>query len=127
MRNVMAFAIAAVLTTASVSGAAETKKPEFIAEHMAVKLVRGVTNVATSVVELPKQTYKSVVEKGPIGYVTGPPKGVLMTFYRFFIGATETIFFMVPQPGYYDEMIDPEYVWNGWKTSPDENAGKDQQ
>jgi hypothetical protein len=51
---------------------------------------------------------------GP-GYVVGPLKGLGMTLYRAFIGATETVFFLVPQPGYYDPMINPEFVWQGWE------------
>lgn len=116
MRYFPAFVIAMVIAgNASISGAAETKKPESIAEHMATKFVRGVTNVTTAVVEIPKQTYKTSQANGPIGLVTGPPKGFLMALYRGLIGVTETVFFMVPQPGYYDEMIDPEFVWQDWQ------------
>lgn len=90
------------------------QQPEMIVEKMSIKLVRGVTNAVTSVAELPKQTILTGRDMGPIGYVIGPIKGVGMTFYRGVIGVVETVFFMVPQPGYYDPMIDPEYVWQGW-------------
>jgi putative exosortase-associated protein (TIGR04073 family) len=99
--------------------AADIPKPESIAEKMSFKLVRGVTNFATSIAELPKQTIITGRVHGPVGYVVGPLKGVGMTFYRCFIGLTETIFFMVPQPGYYDPMIDPEFVWQGWENPRD--------
>jgi len=56
---------------------------------------------------------------GPVGYVVGPLKGVGMTLYRGFIGMAETVFFLVPQPGYYDPMIDPAYVWEGWEPKRD--------
>ena len=92
----------------------EMPRPESIAEKMSFKLVRGTTNFFTSIVELPKQTILTARNHGTVGYVVGPIKGVGMTFYRAFIGVTETIFFMVPQPGYYDPMIDPEFVWQGW-------------
>jgi len=95
--------------------AMESPKPESIAEKMSFKLVRGVTNVATAIVELPKQTILTTRTHGDIGYVVGPIKGIGMTFYRGLIGITETIFFMVPQPGYYDPMIDPTYVWEDWE------------
>ena len=95
--------------------AADMPKPESIAEKMSFKLVRGVTNFATAIVELPKQTILTIENHGTVGYVVGPIKGVGMTLYRGFIGLTETIFFMVPQPGYYDPMIDPEFVWQGWE------------
>ncbi|AJE04421.1 exosortase system-associated protein, TIGR04073 family [Geobacter pickeringii] len=95
--------------------ASDGPKPEFIAEKMAFKFARGVTNIATAVVELPKQSYLSVRDRGTVGYVIGPLKGIGMTAYRAFIGAAETVFFLVPQPGYYDPMIEPDYVWKGWE------------
>lgn len=94
--------------------AIDAPRPESIAEKMSFKLVRGVTNITTAIAELPKQTIMTTRNHGPIGYVVGPIKGVGMTLYRGFIGITETIFFMVPQPGYYDPMIEPTYVWEGW-------------
>lgn len=97
------------------SFAQEAQQSEAIAEKMAFKLVRGVTNVTTGIAEIPKQSYLTIRDRGNIGYVVGPLKGVGMAFYRTLIGAVETVFFMVPQPGYYDPLIDPEYVWNGWE------------
>jgi putative exosortase-associated protein (TIGR04073 family) len=90
------------------------QQPEMIVDKMAVKLTRGITNTVTCVVELPKQTVLTVREMGGLGYVVGPLKGVGMTLYRGFIGLAETAFFLVPQPGYYDPMLDPPYVWIGW-------------
>lgn len=104
-----------VMLFATSSFAMEGQQPEAIAEKMAFKLVRGVTNVATSVVEIPKQSYLTVRDRGAVGYVVGPLKGVGMAVYRLFTGLTETVFFAVPQPGYYDSMIQPEYVWQGWE------------
>ena len=95
--------------------ALEGQQPEAVAEKMAFKLVRGVANVTTSIVEIPKQSYLMVRDRGKIGYLVGPLKGMGMAFYRLFAGVTETVFFAVPQPGYYDSMIYPEYVWQGWQ------------
>jgi putative exosortase-associated protein (TIGR04073 family) len=103
------------LTLGTPCFAQEPPRPETIVEKMAFKLTRGVTNVATSIVELPKQSYLTVRDQGKVGYVIGPLKGIGMTIYRAFIGSVEAVFFMVPQPGYYDPMIDPVYVWNGWE------------
>ena len=55
------------------------QQPEMIAEKMAIKFTRGVTNA----------------------------------------GVVEAVFCMVPQPGYYDPMMDPEYVWQGWEPKRD--------
>jgi putative exosortase-associated protein (TIGR04073 family) len=95
--------------------AQEESKPEFVAGKMSVKFVRGITNVATSVVELPKQTYLTVRDEGAVGYIIGPLKGIGMTVLRALGGAAETVFFLVPQPGYYDPVMNPDYVWNGWE------------
>lgn len=112
--------LAVVLTIPAMSRA--DQQPEMIAEKMAVKLTRGVTNAATCIVELPKQSVLTVREMGGVGYVVGPLKGVIMTLYRGFIGMTEAVFFLVPQPGYYDPMIDPAYVWEGWEPKRDTSA-----
>jgi putative exosortase-associated protein (TIGR04073 family) len=95
--------------------AQDAPRSELIVEKMSFKLVRGITNMVTAIAELPKQSYLTVRDRGAIGYVVGPIKGIGMTAYRAFIGAAETIFFLVPQPGYYDPMIDPDYVWKGWE------------
>ena len=108
------------LFTFTPSYAQEAQQPEAIAEKMAFKLVRGVTNLTTSIAEIPKQSYLTIRDRGNVGYVVGPIKGLGMAMYRAIIGATETVFFMVPQPGYYDRIIDPEYVWEGW----DEKRGE---
>jgi putative exosortase-associated protein (TIGR04073 family) len=112
-----AMLFAFVVTAPSMASA--DQQPEMIAEKMAIKLVRGVTNAVTSIVELPKQTILTGRDMGNIGYVIGPIKGVGMTFYRGVIGIAETVFCMVPQPGYYDPMMDPEYVWQGWEPKRD--------
>lgn len=111
-----AIAISLLMLMSVPAFAADMPKPESIAEKMSFKLVRGVTNFVTAIVEVPKQTIITGNNHGAIGYVVGPMKGVGMTLYRGFIGLTETIFFMVPQPGYYDPMIDPEFVWQGWES-----------
>lgn len=103
-------------------GAGESRaeqQPEMIAEKMAIKFTRGVANTFTSIVELPKQTILTGRDMGPVGYIIGPIKGIGMTFYRGVVGIAETVFCMVPQPGYYDPMIDPPYVWQGWEPKRD--------
>lgn len=109
------FSLLLLMVFATSCFAIEGQQPEAIAEKMAFKLVRGVANVATAIVEVPKQSYLTVRDRGGVGYVVGPLKGVGMAFYRLFAGVTETVFFAVPQPGYYDSMIEPEYVWDGWE------------
>lgn len=96
------------------------QQPEMIAEKMAVKFSRGVANTFTGIAEIPKQTILTGRDMGAVGYiVVGPLKGIGMTLYRTFIGMTEAVFFAVPHPGYYDPMIEPTYVWNGWEPKRD--------
>ncbi len=115
MRSAVLALTLLMLVVASPCLAIEAQKPEAIADKMAFKFARGITNVATAIVEIPKQSYLTVRDRGGVGYVVGPLKGLGMTFYRGLVGVAETVFFMVPQPGYYDPMIDPDYVWKGWE------------
>lgn len=101
---------------------AEEQKPDAIAEKMSFKLVRGVTNVFTSIAEIPKQTMITTRNHGKVGYVVGPVKGIGMFLYRGLIGLTETIFFVVPQPGYYEPMMDPEFVWHDWNDNKEQQS-----
>jgi putative exosortase-associated protein (TIGR04073 family) len=104
-----------LLAFASPALAQEVQKPESVVEKMVFKFTRGIANVVTSPMEIPKQSYLTVRDRGAIGYLIGPLKGIMMTSYRAVIGGVETVFFLVPQPGYYDPMVDPDYVWNGWE------------
>jgi putative exosortase-associated protein (TIGR04073 family) len=115
MRSAVLALTLLMLVVASPCLAIEAQKPEAIADKMAFKFARGITNVATAIVEIPKQSYLTVRDRGGVGYVVGPLKGLGMTLYRGLVGVAETVFFMVPQPGYYDPMIDPAYVWKGWE------------
>ncbi len=114
--------LSALLVVSAVSGpgkAAADQQPEMIVEKMAIKFTRGITNVVTSVIELPKQTVLTSREMGGAGMIVGPIKGVGMTLYRGAIGVVEAFFCMVPQPGYYDPMMEPAYVWQGWEPRRD--------
>ena len=109
----------AVLLVMPLAAYAE-QQPESITEKMSIKFFRGLTNVVTSPVEIPKQIVLTGQEMGGVGYfVIGPFKGILMTVYRATIGVVETAFFTVPQPGYYDPTIEPPYVWQGWEPKRD--------
>ncbi len=114
MRTSICVSLLLLLCLAVPGFAQDTEKPEHIVGKMAYKLTSGLTNIATSIAEVPKQSYLTVRDQGAIGYVIGPMKGIGMTMYRTFIGTVETAFFLIPQPGYYDPAIDPDFVWNGW-------------
>ncbi len=113
-RRFLAHLLFVVLLIAPIAAIAE-QQPEMIGEKMAVKFTRGLTNTATAFLEFPKQTILTIEDMGPVGIFVGPLKGAGMTAYRSFIGVVETVFFAVPQPGYYDSTMDPAYVWDGWE------------
>jgi len=112
-----ALLFACAVTQPTLAGAEQ--QPEMIAEKMAVKLTRGIANTLTSFIEFPKQIILTGRDMGGAAIIVGPLKGVGMVLYRTLIGATETVFFMVPQPGYYDPLMDPAFVWDGWEPKRD--------
>jgi len=122
--HVVAIILFMSMSITSSAFAQEAQRSEIIVEKMAFKFARGVTNAATCIVELPKQTYLTGRDRGAVGYVIGPLKGIGMTLYRGFIGVAETVFFPVPQPGYYDPMISPDFVWKGWEDTRPVASGK---
>lgn len=92
--------------------AIDNPPPQDVLGAMSEKLVRGVANIATGWVELPKQIVTTFQEDGVVkGIFIGPLKGVGMTVVRTLSGASEVATFIVPAPGYYDPYFEPGYVW----------------
>ena len=86
--------------------------PQEVVGGMANKITRGVANVATGWLELPKQIYVTCKEDGYAkGLAVGPIKGLGMTLVRTAAGVLETVTFFVPYPGFYHPLFDPSYVW----------------
>ncbi len=112
MKRVLTVSALLLLLATNLYAAGEPQ-PEAITGKMAVKFGRGLTNVVTSVVEIPRQTVLLGREMGGVGYLLGPFSGVMMTGYRALMGVAEMVLFPVPAPGYYDPMIDPAFVWVG--------------
>lgn len=90
----------------------EDASPQQVVDGMANKLVRGVANIATGWLEIPKQIYITWKEEGAAkGLTVGPVKGIGMTLVRTGAGVGETLTFPVAYPGFYDPLFDPAYVW----------------
>ena len=90
----------------------DTASPQDIVDGMANKGVRGVANILTGWIELPKQIYITGEKDGWLkGSVIGPLKGIGMTVVRTVSGAGELVTFFVAYPGFYDPWIEPRYVW----------------
>ena len=80
------------------------------------KAGRGVVNILTSWIEVPKQLHLGSQEDNPItGVVMGIAKGVSLTVLRIGVGAYEAVTFALPYPkGYvspYEQMQLPDYAW----------------
>lgn len=76
------------------------------------KLYRGVANILTGWVELPKNIYDTSVEDNPLsGLTIGLAKGVGMTIVRTGAGVYETVTFPFPIPEGYAPVLEPEFVF----------------
>ena len=90
----------------------DSASPQEVVDGMVNKLARGVANVATGWLEIPKQTCLTYQQEGPVrGMTIGPLKGIGMTLVRTVAGVGETLTFFVAYPGFYDPYFDPAYVW----------------
>ena len=112
------FTGALILALAPMAWTADTApckvEADDVFQGMSFKLVRGITNVITCPVELPKQIYRTTRDAGTPGVAVGFLKGVGMVVYRAATGALETVLFLVPEPGFYESLTTPTFVWEGW-------------
>lgn len=77
------------------------------------KLGRGLANVLTGWVELPKNVYDTSVEENVLsGLTMGLAKGVGMTIVRTGAGVFETVTFPFPIPEDYEPVLEPEFVFS---------------
>ena len=88
------------------------------------KLWRGVVNVLTGWVEIPKRVDETTKRSGPgSGATLGVLRGVGHGFVRTLAGAYETVTFVFPAPPDYVPVIRPEYVFTclceegGWSST----------
>lgn len=84
-----------------------------IIEKMGKKLGRGIVNVVTGWIELPKNIYDTSVEtNNPLmGITYGLVKGVGMTVVRTGAGAYDVATFLFPLPEDYKPILEPEFVF----------------
>ena len=82
-------------------------------ENAGSKLGRGLSNIATGWVEVPKQIYLTSRDKDPFyGLFYGGAKGITDGLLRTVTGIYDTTFFLLPP---YDEAyLEPEFVFEGW-------------
>lgn len=83
------------------------------AQDPAKKLGRGLANILTGWVELPKNIYDTSVEENMLSGITmGLAKGVGMTIVRTGAGVYETVTFPFPIPEDYQPVLEPEFVFS---------------
>ena len=82
-----------------------------VIEKMGKKLGRGIVNVATGWVEIPKNIYDTSVETNPFTGITyGALRGTGMTVVRTGSGIYDVATFLFPVPYDYAPVLDPEFV-----------------
>ena len=77
------------------------------------KLARGVTNLVTGWVEIPKRVNETTNQSGALsGFTWGLARGLGYGFVRTIAGGYETITFPFPAPPDYRPVIQPPYVFS---------------
>lgn len=100
------------LVAAIVSAApAQAEDSPHWGEQISKKFVRGVVNLSTGWLELPRQVYEVGQTEGWItGALRGPFDGIGMFFARTVAGVVEVATFPVPLPTY-QPILTPTYAW----------------
>lgn len=82
------------------------------AQDPAKKLGRGIANILTGWVEIPKNIYNTSIESNPlVGLTVGTAKGIGMSIVRTGAGVYELITFPFPLPEDYMPILEPEFVF----------------
>jgi putative exosortase-associated protein (TIGR04073 family) len=77
------------------------------------KFGRGLVNMGSCWLEVPKQAYEVTKEDGPLAGITyGIVKGTAMGIARGASGVYDTATFPIPK--YDQKLMEPEYVFEGW-------------
>ncbi|HYB73029.1 MAG TPA: exosortase system-associated protein, TIGR04073 family [Candidatus Sulfotelmatobacter sp.] len=107
-----------IIVGLAVLTAALTAAPAFAAEgpdhvgNPGEKLARGVVNITTGWVEVPKETALGVQEAGPPGLIGGLLKGVALGVARTAVGGLEVGTFFLPIPHGYEPILKPATVFD---------------
>ena len=95
----------AIVTILSIASASYAQDP-------AKKLGRGIANILTGWVEIPKNIYNTSIESNPlVGLTVGTAKGIGMSIVRTGAGVYELITFPFPLPEDYMPILEPEFVF----------------
>lgn len=112
----LAFALGLMALAPTTSYAARTTEEDVYRENTDIqkifhKLGRGIVNVLTGWVEIPKNVAQEWRETDPFtGTVLGLVKGVGWAVARTFAGFYEVISFPFPVPRNYEPIMEPEFI-----------------
>jgi putative exosortase-associated protein (TIGR04073 family) len=97
------------------------------AQNPGKKIGRGLANIFSGWIELPKNIYETSVEENVLSGITmGLAKGVGMTIVRTGAGVYETVTFPFPIPEDYQPVLEPEFVFSEESSEPAEEAAPQQ-
>lgn len=83
------------------------------AQNMLRKLGRGLANVVTGVVEIPKGVQETFYEEGPVAAASwGLIDGIYKFFARTLTGIYEVVTFPIPLPADYEPIVQPEFLFS---------------
>jgi putative exosortase-associated protein (TIGR04073 family) len=85
------------------------------------KFIRGLANVLTSLLEIPRNVQNMTEDQGVlVGWTGGLAQGIGMMALRIIVGAYEIVTFPIPLPEDYKPVIEPEFPWEapGPKVTP---------
>lgn len=82
------------------------------ADNPVTKLGRGLTNLATGWLEIPKEIAAQLHEKGEIpAFLSAPWLGLVKGLGRMLVGIYDAATCLIPFPKGYKPVIQPEYVF----------------
>lgn len=112
LAKVIAVTVLVAVSTLGVVGPGDAALDDVLA-GMGKKLVRGVINVGTGWIELPKAIFETSMEKDPFtGLVFGTIEGSAKTIWRTGAGGYEAGTFFLPLPFHFRPVTEPETIFS---------------
>lgn len=85
----------------------------FAQNNMLRKLGRGVANVVTGAIEVPKAIQETFYEEGPVAAASwGLFDGIYKFVARTVVGVYEIATFPIPLPARYEPIVEPEFLFS---------------